>query len=232
MAVLLKSGTKRTVPSRWPDALLVDLKAPRRGAPRDEPGRLRGPAGDVDRARGLVPRPCGGHGRLLPPAPISMLREQGQGCSPEPPACAGRAGDVRPARARAYPERDLPRDRRKDGPALGHGAPGEPPDRHGRRRTPPSLVLHGAQVAVAAVPVAAAWEAFLAEFDPPTWTPTASSPTQPPWNRWCDGVRRHRPSGRVGESAGTTTAASSSDGRIFGRGWKVSSRTGHSTGRS
>ena len=27
MAVLLKSGTKRTVPSRWPDALLVDLKA-------------------------------------------------------------------------------------------------------------------------------------------------------------------------------------------------------------
>ena len=29
MAVLLKAGAKRTVPSRWPDALLVDLSDPR-----------------------------------------------------------------------------------------------------------------------------------------------------------------------------------------------------------
>ena len=34
MAVLLKSGTKRTVPSRWPDALLVDLKASQGRLPR------------------------------------------------------------------------------------------------------------------------------------------------------------------------------------------------------
>ena len=77
MAVLLKSGTKRTVPSRWPDALLVDLKAPRRAPPEMN---LAG-FGDL-LAMWTAPADwylaCGGHGRLLPPAPISMLREQGR----------------------------------------------------------------------------------------------------------------------------------------------------------
>ena len=49
------------------------------------------------------------------------------------------------------------------------------------------LALHGAQVAVAAVPVAAAWEIFPRGVRSlGTWTPTASSPTPRPWNRWCD----------------------------------------------
>ena len=54
MAVLLRAGTKRTVPSRWPDALLVEIPvlacAPRRGSGRWSPRSRPRPRGGRSRA--------------------------------------------------------------------------------------------------------------------------------------------------------------------------------------
>ena len=77
MAVLLKSGTKRTVPSRWPDALLVDLTVLAEAPPEmnlagfgDLMAMWTAPA-DWYLARAL------GMDDSYHPAPVGMLREQG-----------------------------------------------------------------------------------------------------------------------------------------------------------
>jgi glycerol-1-phosphate dehydrogenase [NAD(P)+] len=87
MAVLLKSGTKRTVPSRWPDALLVDLTTLAGAPPEmnlagfgDLLAMWTAPA-DWYLARAV------GMDDSYHPAPIGMLHEQGQAL--EPPVCAG-----------------------------------------------------------------------------------------------------------------------------------------------
>jgi glycerol-1-phosphate dehydrogenase [NAD(P)+] len=168
MAVLLKSGTKRTVPSRWPDALLVDLKVLAGAPPEmnlagfgDLLAMWTAPA-DWYLARAV------GMDDSYHRAPIGMLREQGRGL------LSGAAG-----LRRREPEMldRLARVLTLSGISLGIAGKTAPLSgtehlvshlidmaAEGRHL---SLALHGAQVAVAAVPVAAAWEAFLAEFDPP-----------------------------------------------------------------
>jgi glycerol-1-phosphate dehydrogenase [NAD(P)+] len=167
MAVLLKSGTKRTVPSRWPDALLVDLKVLAAAPPEmnlagfgDLLAMWTAPA-DWYLARAV------GMDDSYHQAPVGMLREQGQGL------LAGAAG-----LGRREPEMldRLARVLTLSGFSLGVAGKTAPLSgtehlvshlidmaAEGRHH---SLALHGAQVAVAAVPVAAAWESFLAEFDP------------------------------------------------------------------
>ena len=79
MAVLLKSGTKRTVPSRWPDALLVDLTVLAEAPPEmnlagfgDLMAMWTAPA-DWYLAQAV------GMDDSYHPAPVDMLREQGRG---------------------------------------------------------------------------------------------------------------------------------------------------------
>jgi glycerol-1-phosphate dehydrogenase [NAD(P)+] len=168
MAVLLKSGTKRTVPSRWPDALLVDLTVLAGAPPEmnlagfgDLLAMWTAPA-DWYLARAVGMDDSYHH------APVGMLREQGQGL------LAGAAG-----LRRREPEMldRLARVLTLSGISLGVAGKTAPLSgtehlvshlidmaAEGSHRR---LALHGAQVAVAAVPVAAAWEVFLAEFDPP-----------------------------------------------------------------
>jgi glycerol-1-phosphate dehydrogenase [NAD(P)+] len=167
MAVLLKSGTKRTVPSRWPDALLVDLTVLAGAPPEmnlagfgDLMSMWTAPA-DWYLARAV------GMDDSYHPAPVGMLREQGQGL------LAGAAG-----LRRREPEmlNRLARVLTLSGISLGVAGKTAPLsgmehlvshllDMAAEGRDGP-LALHGAQVAVATVPVAAAWETFLAEFDP------------------------------------------------------------------
>ena len=167
MAVLLKSGTKRTVPSRWPDALLVDLTV-LAGAPPEM--NLAG-FGDLI---SLWTAPADwylahavGIDDFYHPAPVGMLREGGRGL------LLGAAG-----LRRREPEMldRLARVLTLSGISL--GVAGKTAPLSGTEHLVSHLIdmaaegqhrptaLHGAQVAVAAVPVAAAWELFLAEFDP------------------------------------------------------------------
>ena len=96
-----------------------------------------------------------------------------------------------------------------------------------------SLALHGAQVAVAAVPVAAAWEAFLAEFDPPNVDADRLFPDaatlEPVVRR---GVRRHRPIGKGRRECWNDYRRKLERWKDLRPRVEVSSRTGHSTGRS
>lgn len=167
MAVLLKSGTKRTVPSRWPDALLVDLTVLAGAPPEmnlagfgDLVSMWTAPA-DWYLARAV------GMDDSYHPAPVGMLLEQGRGL------LAGAAG----LRRREPKVLDrLARVLTLSGISL--GVAGKTAPLSGTEHLVSHLIdmaaqgdhrplaLHGAQVAVAAVPVAAAWEAFLAEFDP------------------------------------------------------------------
>jgi glycerol-1-phosphate dehydrogenase [NAD(P)+] len=167
MAVLLKSGTKRTVPSRWPDALIVDLTVLAEAPPEmnlagfgDLISLWTAPA-DWYLAHAV------GMDDSYHPAPVGMLREGGRGL------LAGAAG----LRRREPETLDrLARVLTLSGISLGVAGKTAPlsgtehlvshlidmaAEAHHR-----STALHGAQVAVAAVPVAAAWEVFLAEFDP------------------------------------------------------------------
>ena len=198
MAVLLKSGTKRTVPSRWPDALLVDLTVLAGAPPEmnlagfgDLLAMWTAPA-DWYLARAVGMDDSYHH------APVGMLREQGQGL------LAGAAG-----LRRREPEMldRLARVLTLSGISLGVAGKTAPLSgtehlvshlidmaAEGRHRP---LALHGAQVAVAAVPVAAAWEVFLAEFDP---SQRGRRPPLPrrrqPGTGGATSVRRHRPLGK------------------------------------
>jgi glycerol-1-phosphate dehydrogenase [NAD(P)+] len=95
------------------------------------------------------------------------------------------------------------------------------------------FALHGAQVAAAAIPVAAAWEDFLAAFDPSRLDPERLFPGEPEMER---AVRRAfariDPSAGWARSAGATTRRSLSSGRGRGRASSGFWRTGPSTARS
>ena len=201
MAVLLKSGTKRTVPSRWPDALLVDLTVLAEAPPEmnlagfgDLISMWTAPADWY--LAGAVGMDDSYH-----PAPVGMLLEGGRelllgaaGLRRREPEVLDRlarvltlsgislgvAGKTAPLSGTEHLVSHL-----IDMAAEGHHRP---------------TALHGAQVAVAAVPVSAAWEAFLAEFDPSGVDPDRLFPDaatmEPVVRRAFAGID---PSGGVGE---------------------------------
>jgi glycerol-1-phosphate dehydrogenase [NAD(P)+] len=167
MAVLLKAGTKRTVPSRWPDALLIDLSV-LAGAPPDM--NLAG-FGDLI---SLWTAPADwylasatGMDDSYHPAPVALVREQGR-------ELLGNAAGLRESDPEALNR--LARVLTLSGFTLGIAGKTAPlsgtehlvshlidmaAEQHGL-----PFAFHGAQVAVAALPVAAAWDTFLEEFDP------------------------------------------------------------------
>lgn len=169
VSVLLKSGTKRTVPSRWPDALLVDL-ATLADAP---PAMNLAGFGDII---SMWTAPADwylasavGMDDSYHAAPVAMLYEGGRELLDG--AAALRSGD---------PEAldRLARVLTLSGITLGIAGKTAPlsgtehlvshlidmsAEQSGR-----PVAFHGAQVAVATLPVAAAWEVFLTEFDPST----------------------------------------------------------------
>ena len=201
VSVLLKSGTKRTVPTRWPDVLLVDL-ATLAGAP---PAMNLAGFGDII---SMWTAPADwylasaiGMDDSYHPAPVGML--YGGGSELLGDGAALRRGD---------PEAldRLARVLTLSGITLGIAGKTAPLsgtehlvshliDMSSEQRHRP-LAFHGAQVAVATVPVAAAWEIFLAEFDPSTLDPDRLFPGEDyvePVVR--DAFARIDPSGAVGE---------------------------------
>ena len=167
MSVLIKAGTKRTVPSRWPDALLVDIPVL-----ADAPAAMN-VAGFGDLVS-MWTAPADwylawatGMDYSYHDAPVALVRQQGR----ELLDCASglREGD---------PETldRLARVLTLSGFTLGIAGKTAPlsgvehlvshlMDMAAEQRGLP-FAFHGAQVAVAALPVAAAWEAFLDGFDP------------------------------------------------------------------
>jgi glycerol-1-phosphate dehydrogenase [NAD(P)+] len=166
VSVLLKSGTKRTVPSRWPDALLVDLKTLADAPPAmnlagfgDIISMWTAPAdwylaSAVGMDESYHPAPVGmlygGGGELLDDG--AVLRR------PDPGALdrlarvltlsgitLGIAGKTAPLSGTEH--------------LVSHLV-----DMAAEQAANP-VAFHGAQVAVATIPVAAAWEFALAELD-------------------------------------------------------------------
>jgi glycerol-1-phosphate dehydrogenase [NAD(P)+] len=167
VSVLLKSGTKRTVPSRWPDALLVDLTTLADAPPAmnlagfgDIISMWTAPA-DWYLASAV------GMDDSYHPAPVAML--YGGGSELLGDGAALRRGDP------GALDR-LARILTLSGITL--GIAGKTAPLSGTEHLVSHLIdmaaeqagnpvaFHGAQVAVATIPVAAAWEVFLTEFDP------------------------------------------------------------------
>ncbi len=167
MAVLLQNGAKRTVPSRWPDALLVDLSTL-----ADAPPEMN-LAGFGDLISGWT-APADwylataiGMDDSYHPAPVAMLREGGRALLDAAPRLRDRDPEALELLARVLT---------LSGFTMGTAGKTAPLsgtehlvshliDMAAEQRGLP-LALHGAQVGVAAIPVAAAWEVFLGEFDP------------------------------------------------------------------
>jgi glycerol-1-phosphate dehydrogenase [NAD(P)+] len=167
MAVLLRAGAKRTVPSRWPDALLIDLRVLACAPPAMN---LAG-FGDLI---SLWTAPADwylasavGMDDSYHPAPAALVREQGRELLEDA------------ARLRESDQGALERLARVltlSGFTL--GVAGKTAPLSGTEHLVSHMIdmyagqydlpfaFHGAQVAVAALPVAAAWEAFLERFDP------------------------------------------------------------------
>ncbi|HEV2727168.1 MAG TPA: iron-containing alcohol dehydrogenase, partial [Solirubrobacterales bacterium] len=167
VSVLLKSGTKRTVPSRWPDALLVDL-ATLADAP---PAMNLAGFGDLI---SMWTAPADwylasavGMDESYHPAPVAMLYGQGRELLDDGAALRRSDPGALDRLARVLT---------LSGITL--GIAGKTAPLSGTEHLVSHLVdmaaeqagnpvaFHGAQVAVATIPVAAAWESFLAEFDP------------------------------------------------------------------
>jgi glycerol-1-phosphate dehydrogenase [NAD(P)+] len=169
VSVLLKSGVKRTVPSRWPDVLLADLPtlvaapAPMNAAGYgDAIAMYTGPADWY--LASLVGMDDSYH-----PAPVDMLLEGGQALLDGAAAVRRHDPEVLDRLARML--------------TLGGIAAGVTGttaclsgtehlvshllDMHAGQRGLP-FAFHGAQVGVATIVVAAAWEALLSELDPAT----------------------------------------------------------------
>ncbi len=167
LSVVLKDGVKRTVSSRWPDALLVDIPT-LAGAPPamnaagfgDAIAMYTGPADWY--LASLVGMDDSYH-----PAPVSMVLEGG-------PALLDGAAAIRRHEAEALDR--LARMLTLGGIAAGvtkttavlsgteHLVSHLLDMNNGKRGLP--LAFHGAQVGVALVVVAAAWEVLLDELDP------------------------------------------------------------------
>jgi glycerol-1-phosphate dehydrogenase [NAD(P)+] len=167
VSVLLKSGTKRTVPTRWPDVLLVDL-----ATLADAPAAMNlAGFGDII---SMWTAPADwylasavGMDDSYHPAPVGMLYGGGRELLGD--GAALRRGD---------PEAldRLARVLTLSGITL--GIAGKTAPLSGTEHLVSHLIdmsaeqsggpvaFHGAQVAVASIPVAAAWEAFLGGFDP------------------------------------------------------------------
>jgi glycerol-1-phosphate dehydrogenase [NAD(P)+] len=169
VSVVLKSGTKRTVPSRWPDALIVDL-ATLADAP---PAMNLAGFGDII-SMWTAPADwylaCAvGMDDSYHPAPVGMLYKQGRELLDDAAALRRRDPEALDRLARVLT---------LSGITL--GIAGKTAPLSGTEHLVSHLIdmaaeqsgrpaaFHGAQVAVSALPVAAAWEVFLAEFDPST----------------------------------------------------------------
>ncbi len=168
MSVLLKSGAKRTVPSRWPDALLIDLSVL-----ADAPLEMN-LAGFGDLLASFT-APADwylasivGMDDSYHQAPITMLVEQGHELLDDAAALRRRDDlEVLDKLARVLT---------LSGIAL--GVAGSTAPYSGTEHLVSHLLdmaavqldrpfaFHGAQVGVATVPVAAAWEALFSELDP------------------------------------------------------------------
>jgi glycerol-1-phosphate dehydrogenase [NAD(P)+] len=167
MAVVLKAGTKRTVPSRWPDALLIDLPV-LASAP---PAMNRAGFGDLI-STWTAPADwylasAIGMDDSYHEAPVALVREQGR-------ELLRYAAGLRENDPEALD--GLARVLTLSGFTLGIAGKTAPLsgtehlvshliDMYAEQSGLP-FALHGAQVAVAAVPVAATWEAFLGGLDP------------------------------------------------------------------
>jgi glycerol-1-phosphate dehydrogenase [NAD(P)+] len=167
MAVLLKDGAKRTVHSRYPDVLLIDL-ATLADAP---PAMNLGGFGDLI-ATWTAPADwylsnAVGFDTTYHPAPVAIIRE----------GCRELLEDAARLRERD-PEalQRLARVLTLSGFTMGFAGVTAPCsgtehlishliDMDADQRHRP-LAFHGAQVAVAALPAGVAWHAFLKEFDP------------------------------------------------------------------
>jgi glycerol-1-phosphate dehydrogenase [NAD(P)+] len=169
VSVLLKSGTKRTVPSRWPEALIVDLTT-LAGAP---PAMNLAGFGDII-SMWTAPADwylasAAGMDESYHPAPVAMLYKQGRELLDDAAALRRRDPEALDRLARVLT---------LSGITLGIAGKTAPLsgtehlvshliDMAAEQSRSP-VAFHVAQVAVASVPVAAAWEVFLTEFDPST----------------------------------------------------------------
>ena len=169
VSVLLKSGTKRTVPSRWPDALIVDLRTLADAPPAMN---LAG-FGDIismwSAPADWYLASAVGMDESYHPAPVAMLYKQGRDLLDNAAALRRRDPEALDRLARVLT---------LSGITL--GIAGKTAPLSGTEHLVSHLIdmaaeqagnpvaFHGAQVAVSALPVAAAWEVFLAEFDPST----------------------------------------------------------------
>jgi glycerol-1-phosphate dehydrogenase [NAD(P)+] len=167
LAVLLKSGTKRTVPSRWPDALLIDLETLASAPPAMN---LAG-FGDLT-AMWCAPADwylasIVGMDDAYHPAPATMLRDQGR-------LLLRDAGALRRREPAALDR--LARVLTLSGIAMGVAGKTAPLsgtehlvshliDMAAEQRGLP-LAFHGAQVGAATILAAMAWEIVLSEFNP------------------------------------------------------------------
>jgi glycerol-1-phosphate dehydrogenase [NAD(P)+] len=167
LSVVLKAGVKRTIPSRWPDALLIDLPTLAAAPPAmnaagfgDAIAMYTGPA---DWCLASVV----GMDDSYHPAPVDMLLEGGQALL-----------DGADALRRHDPEalERLARMLTLDGIAIGvtgttaalsgtEHLVSHLLDMHAGQRGLP-FAFHGAQVGIATVVIAAAWEVLLTELDP------------------------------------------------------------------
>ena len=167
LSVMLKDGVKRTIPSRWPDALLVDLPTLAAAPP------AMNAAGFGD-AIAMYTAPADwylasvvGMDDSYHPAPVDMLLGGG-------PDLLDRADELRRHEPGALDR--LARMLALDGIAIGvtgttavlsgteHLVSHLLDMNAGKRDLP--LAFHGAQVGVATIVVAAAWETLLDELDP------------------------------------------------------------------
>ena len=164
--VLLKGGAKRTVPSRYPDALLIDL-----GVLAEAPHEMNA-AGFGDLLATFT-APADWYLAYLMgmgdyhQAPITLLLEQAHELLDEAAALDGREPEALDGFARVLT---------LSGIAL--GVAGSTAPYSGTEHLVSHLLdmsavqldrafaFHGAQVGVATVPVAAAWEALFSELDP------------------------------------------------------------------
>jgi glycerol-1-phosphate dehydrogenase [NAD(P)+] len=164
--VLLKGGAKRTVPSRYPDALLIDL-----GVLAEAPHEMNAAGfGDL-LATFTAPADwylayVMGMGDYHQ-APITLLLEQAHELLDEASALEGREPEALYKLARVLTLSGL-----ACGTA-GSTAPGSGVEHLVSHLLDMSAVqfdgpfaFHGAQVGVATIPVAAAWEVLFSEFDP------------------------------------------------------------------
>ncbi len=167
VSVVLKSGVKRTIPSRWPDALLVDL-------PTVGQAPLAMTTAGFGDAISMYTAPADWYLSFLVgldlsyhPAPIEMLVDHGR----EVTDAAAGIGRQEPESMERLVRLLVVR-------GIASGISGSTAilsgtehlishmiDLHANQRGLP-LGVHGAQVGVATIPVAAAWEILFEELDP------------------------------------------------------------------